>query len=46
LLLPIAIAMSFADTLRNSTPAEQAALVAAANNRLEGTRSRVVERVQ
>ena len=45
LLLPTAIAMSFADMLRNSTPAGQAALVTATNDKLEGTRWRVVERV-
>jgi hypothetical protein len=32
--------------LRNTAPAAQAALVAAANDKLEGTRWRIVERVQ
>src|SRR5262249_4783987 len=43
-LLTTAIAVGFADMLRNSTPAGQAALVAAANDKLEGTRWRLVER--
>jgi hypothetical protein len=38
-----AITISFTDMLRNSMPAEQAALVAAANDRLEGTCWRLVE---
>ena len=45
-LLTTAIAVSFAEMLRNSTPAGQAALVAAANDKLKGTCWRVVERVQ
>ena len=45
-LLTTAIAMGFTDMLRNTAPAAQAALVAAANEKLEGTRWRIVERVQ
>jgi hypothetical protein len=45
-LLTTAIAVSFTDMLRNSTPAEQVALVAAANDKLEGTRWRLVEQAQ
>ena len=43
-LLTTAIAMGFTDMLRNTAPAAQAALVAA-NEKLEGTRWRIVERV-
>jgi hypothetical protein len=45
-LLTTAIVASFTDMLRNSTPAEQAPLVAAANDALEGAGWRLVERVQ
>ena len=45
-LLTTAIAMGFTDMLRNTAPAAQAALVAATNEKLEGTRWRIVERVQ
>jgi hypothetical protein len=45
-LLTTAIAMGFTDLLRNATPAAQAALVAAANDKLEGTRWRIADRVQ
>jgi hypothetical protein len=45
-LLTTAIARGFTDMLRNTASAAQAALVAAANEKLEGTRWRIVERVQ
>jgi len=43
-LLTTAIIISFTGLLRHNTPAGQAALVAAANEKLEGTRWRLVER--
>jgi hypothetical protein len=44
-LLTTAIASGFTDLLIHSPPAGQAALVAAANDKLAGTRWRIVERV-
>jgi hypothetical protein len=44
-LLTTAIAMGFTDLLRNTPPAAQAALVAAANDKLAGTPWRLVKRV-
>jgi len=43
-LLTTAIAMGFTDMLRDDAPSAQEALVAIANDRLEGTRWRLVER--
>jgi hypothetical protein len=43
-LLTTAIAITFADMLCNTTPTAQAALAAAVNDKLEGTRWRLVER--
>jgi hypothetical protein len=45
-LLTTAIAISFTDGQWRSTPAGQASLLAAANDKLEGIRWRLVERVQ
>jgi hypothetical protein len=45
-LVTTMLAVGFTDLLRNASPAAQAALVAAANDKLEGTRWRIAERVQ